>query len=311
MPRKERTGGRTTKRSEGARRNFAATGAIPTRTGALGAGTTSSSLSRKGAASIHDGFSGILLCVRRGKYILGLSGIICLACGLAAQAPPPAASQTPTTQAAPVVPRPPLNVVVLDPGHGGTDAGARGASGIVEKDVVLSLARAVQGQLEQQGFRVVLTRQADENPSFDDRAATANAQRGALFISLHVSSSGPAGTARAYFAPTAPGKEAKPGEAAAGVVRWEEAQVAYAAQSRRLAELLQVQLGQKLRGSPEVPSAAPVRQLRLIAAPAIAVELSSVSVADRKQLEQAVPGLAEAVGRAVAAYKTVYEAGGN
>jgi hypothetical protein len=54
-----------------------------------------------------------------------------------------------------------------------------------------------------------------------------------------------------------------------------------------------------------------VRQLRSVMAPAVAVELSSVSVADRKPLDQAAPGLAEAVARAVAAFKTAREAGAN
>ena len=83
------------------------------------------------------------------------------------------------------------------------------------------------------------------------------------------------------------------------------------AQSRKLADFIQVQLGQKLRGSPEVPQAAAVRQLRSVTAPAVAVELASVAVADRKPLDQAAPALAEAVARAVAAFKVTYEAGAN
>ncbi|MBI1738753.1 MAG: N-acetylmuramoyl-L-alanine amidase, partial [Acidobacteria bacterium] len=204
-----------------------------------------------------------------------------------------------------------LSVVVLDAGHGGTDSGARGESGIVEKEVTLLLARAVQAQLEQQGFRVVLTRQADEGPTIDERAAMANAQHGAVFISLHVSSIGTAGTAMAFYMPAAPASDTKPGPEASGrpLVRWQDAQQSYAAQSRKLAELIQVQLGQKLRGSAEVPQAVAVRQLRSVTSPAVAVELSSVAVADRKPLDQVTPALAEAVARAVAAFKAAYEAG--
>jgi N-acetylmuramoyl-L-alanine amidase len=231
---------------------------------------------------------------------------------LAQQAPPPtppgpqaaapSAAQTPAAKQS-------LSVVVLDPGHGGTDSGARGESGIVEKEVTLSLARAVQSQLEQQGFRVVLTRQADEGPTIDERAAMANAQHGAVFISLHVSSIGIAGTAMAFYMPAAPASEAKSGGASPPLVRWQDAQQSYAAQSRKLAELIQVQLGQKLRGSAEVPQAVAVRQLRSVTSPAVAVELSSVAVAERKPLDLAAPALAEAVARAVAAFKAAYEAG--
>ncbi len=251
------------------------------------------------------------------KPILSL-GVLCAAAVvlLAQQAPPPAtpASQTAAPPAAQApLPRQTLNVVVLDPGHGGTDAGARGENGILEKDVTLSLAHAVQAILERQGFRVVLTRQADENPAFDERAALANAQRGAVFISLHVASTGATGTAVAYYIPATHGSEAKHGaeDSGAPLVRWQEAQQPFAAQSRKLAELLQVQLGQHLRGSPEVPLAVAGRQLRSVTAPAVAVELASVAVTDRKPLDQAAPTLAEAVARAVAAFKTVYEAGAN
>jgi N-acetylmuramoyl-L-alanine amidase len=229
---------------------------------------------------------------------------------LAQQAPP--ATPAPQTAAPPVAQasatKQTLSVVVLDPGHGGTDSGARGGSGIVEKEVTMSLARAVQTKLEQQGFQVVLTRQPDEGPTLDERAATANAQRGAVFISLHVSSIGAVGTAMAFYMPSG---EAKPGPDTSGrpLVRWQEAQQAYAAQSRKLAELIQIQLGQKLRGSVEVPQAVAVRQLRSVTSPAVAVELSSVAVADRKPLDQAAPALAEAVARAVAAFKAAYEAG--
>ena len=195
---------------------------------------------------------------------------------------------------------------MLDPAHGGADAGARGATGVLESEAVLSFARDVRAELERQGLRVVQTRQGNENPSFDERSAVANAQRGAIFISLHVSSIGPVGTARAYTiaAPATP--TARP-----ALLPWDRAQDFFAGSSRRLAELVQVQLAQKLRGSPEVPTTAAVRQLRSVAAPAIAIEVSSVAVQNRSQLEQMAQPLAEAVGRAVAAFRPVYEAGAN
>jgi len=197
-------------------------------------------------------------------------------------------------------------VVVLDAAHGGADAGAHGATGVVESEVVLSLARLARFELERQGLRVVMTRQGNENPSFDERSATANAQRGAIFISLHVSSTGPAGTARVYSVAMRSGalSAAQP-----SLLPWDQAQEPYAESSRRLAELVQIQLAQKFRGSPEVPSAAPVRQLRTVAAPAIAIEFSSVAVQDRSQLDAMGPALAEAVARAVATFRPFYEEG--
>ena len=95
-------------------------------------------------------------------------------------------------------------MVVLDPAHGGTDPGARGAQGIRESDLVLDLTLLVRRALEAQGFQVIQTRSGNENPSFDDRSAMANAQYGAVFVTLHISSSGLPGTARVYTVPDMP-----------------------------------------------------------------------------------------------------------
>src|SRR5258708_25266879 len=89
-----------------------------------------------------------------------------------------------------------LNIVVLDPAHGGTGPGARGTGGIRGSEIVLDFAIQVRRGLELQGFQVVQTRQGNENPSFDDRSATAHAQRGAVLVTLHVSSTSIQGTAR-------------------------------------------------------------------------------------------------------------------
>jgi N-acetylmuramoyl-L-alanine amidase len=102
-------------------------------------------------------------------------------------------------QGAPPSTTPGRPVIVLDAAHGGTDTGARGETGIIEKDVVLQIARTVHAELERQGYRVVMSRDDDSNPSYDERAAIANAYRGAIFISLHVASTGNPGTVRAFY----------------------------------------------------------------------------------------------------------------
>ncbi|HWF13991.1 MAG TPA: N-acetylmuramoyl-L-alanine amidase [Candidatus Acidoferrales bacterium] len=233
----------------------------------------------------------------------------------APQSTPAAPQQTPPAQAQPPAEPPPppqktLAVVVLDPAHGGADPGARGSSGIAESDVVLAFARLVRISLEAQGFRVILTRQANEDPSFDDRSKVSNAQRGNIFITLHVSSTGQPGTVRVYSMP----RMALPQNGAVaprgGLLPWDRAQFNFVDQSRRLAELIQIQMAQKFRGSSETPFEAPVRQLRTVAAPAVAIEISSVSVPSRTPLDQMGPGLADGVARAVAAFKIIYESGG-
>jgi N-acetylmuramoyl-L-alanine amidase len=220
----------------------------------------------------------------------------------------PPAVQPPSSQVAP--PSNSLAVVVLDPAHGGADPGARGASGILESDVVLSFARLVRISLEAKGLRVILTRQANEGPSFDDRSKLANAQRGVIFITLHVSSTGLPGTVRVYSFPEDTSLTAKAASARPSLVPWDRAQYGFVGLSRRLAELVQIQMAQRFRGSPETPFTAAVRQLRTVAAPGIAIEVSSVSVPDRKTLDQMGPDLADSVARAVAAFRLVYDSGG-
>jgi N-acetylmuramoyl-L-alanine amidase len=228
-----------------------------------------------------------------------------------AAAPPPAAPAP--AQAAPEPPSPPqktLNVVIIDPAHGGADAGARGSTGIVESDLVLSFARLLRISLEAQGLRVLLTRQANDGPSFDDRSKLANAQRNGVFITLHVSSTGQPGTVRVYSLPRPSGPQNAAFSPRGALLPWDRAQFGFLDQSRRLAELIQIQMAQRFHGSPETPLEAPVRQLRTVGAPAVAIEVSSVSVADRSTLDQMGPGLADGVARAVAAFRTIYEGGG-
>src|SRR5258708_39502194 len=72
-----------------------------------------------------------------------------------------------------------LNIVVLDPAHGGTDSGARGTGGICESGIVLDFAVQVRHALGGQGFQVVQTGQGNGGPSFFGCSATAHAQGGA------------------------------------------------------------------------------------------------------------------------------------
>jgi N-acetylmuramoyl-L-alanine amidase len=201
-------------------------------------------------------------------------------------------------------------LVILDPGHGGADTGARGSAGIKESEVVLSYARLMRISLESQGLRVILTRQANDGPTFDDRSKLANAQRGAVFITLHVSSTGQPGTVRVYSLAQMALSQGGAVSARVGLLPWDRAQYRFMDQSKRLAELIQIQMAQRFRGSSETPFEAPVRQLRTVGAPAVAIEISSVSVPNRASLDQMGPGLADGVARAVAAFRTIYESGG-
>lgn len=79
-----------------------------------------------------------------------------------------------------------LTTIVLDPGHGGEDPGAVGASGSYEKDVVLAIARRLKNELEQEpNVRVVLTRDGDYFVPLAMRVRKARAVKADLFVSIH------------------------------------------------------------------------------------------------------------------------------
>lgn len=77
-------------------------------------------------------------------------------------------------------------VIVIDPGHGGKDPGARGKNGTREKDVVLAIAKALQRFLNQEnGFSAVLTRDDDYHVGLHERLRIAHVNKADMFLSLH------------------------------------------------------------------------------------------------------------------------------
>ncbi len=80
--------------------------------------------------------------------------------------------------------------IVLDPGHGGHDLGTVGPGGLLEKDLVLSIALDLQKLLEDKlGAQVILTRTDDTFITLEERSAIANRFQADLFISIHANSS--------------------------------------------------------------------------------------------------------------------------
>lgn len=84
-----------------------------------------------------------------------------------------------------------VQVIVLDPGHGGKDPGAVGKKmKVKEKDVNLSVALKLKQMLEQElGVRVLMTRQDDRFVSLGDRTRFANENNADLFVSIHANAS--------------------------------------------------------------------------------------------------------------------------
>ncbi|MGQ0551440.1 MAG: N-acetylmuramoyl-L-alanine amidase [Armatimonadota bacterium] len=77
------------------------------------------------------------------------------------------------------------HVVAIDAGHGGRDMGATGATGLLEKDLVLDVAQRVRELLVRAGIRVVMTRETDVYVDLAERPRAARAQGATVFVSIH------------------------------------------------------------------------------------------------------------------------------
>lgn len=78
-----------------------------------------------------------------------------------------------------------FTTVVIDPGHGGIDRGGIPGQRVPEKVMALDTAWRLEKRLQAAGFRTIMTRQSDYFVSLPARVAIANAQRDAIFISIH------------------------------------------------------------------------------------------------------------------------------
>jgi len=96
-----------------------------------------------------------------------------------------------------------INLILLDPGHGGFDPGAIGPSGMMEKDLNLEIAKITAELLRKSGYEVMKSRDNDEFISLKSRVKMANDINARLFVSIHINSSNKAyseGT-ETYLAP--------------------------------------------------------------------------------------------------------------
>lgn len=226
---------------------------------------------------------------------------------------------TPAPQRAPVVvpsgPRP----IVIDPGHGGDDIGAESGTGLMEKEITLSVARRLARVLEARGYRVRLTRDGDQNRALTDRTALANRLDARAFISLHANAftaSSVAGAETYYMSID----EASDADAAAmaalenragtttdepsplDLILWDLAQVEVLNESAQLALAVQQRLNGQLGGRDRGVRQAPFVVLTGATMPAVLVEvgfLSNSSEADRLAQPDHQQKLAEAIAAGI------------
>jgi N-acetylmuramoyl-L-alanine amidase len=215
---------------------------------------------------------------------------------LPAEMPP--SEPTPTAPAAPTAPlqleQTGLRTIVIDPGHGGTELGARGPSGTLEKDIALSVARQLRAAIESRlGLRVLMTRTGDETVALDARAALANNNKADLFISLHANASVRSSVtgAEVFYVSVgdydAPGAEAAEpgamlpvlggGQRSVDLILWEMAQARHLNESARFASLVEEELRQRVPMSPRAIQQAPFRVLVGANMPAVLVEMGFIT----------------------------------
>lgn len=76
-------------------------------------------------------------------------------------------------------------VIVIQAGHGGSDNGAKGADGTLEKNLTLAYAQVLQKIAKENNFRIVMCREEDQNFDLDQRAEIIKQNKADLFISIH------------------------------------------------------------------------------------------------------------------------------
>jgi N-acetylmuramoyl-L-alanine amidase len=217
--------------------------------------------------------------------------------------PPQAAPAAPTAavrpDAAPALPAASpagVRTIVIDPGHGGDEQGTRGVSGILEKDLVLDVARRLRSALDARlGVRVLLTRDDDRIVPHDERASIANNNKADLFISLHANSS-PSRSAKGaevfYLSLDGLGSEARRlaespdarpvpvlggGSRDIDLILWDMAQARHLNESAAFAVLVEEELRRRVDMSPNPVQQAPFRVLVAANMPAVLVEMGFLS----------------------------------
>ncbi len=190
----------------------------------------------------------------------------------------------------------PLRTIVLDAGHGGHDTGARGASGLLEKDLVLDVTKRVTQLLEDQlDVRILLTRSSDTFVTLQDRTSFANRERADLFVSIHANAHrhrGSDGVETYFLSSEATDSAARQVAAAENdvvqlekpqarrgrddlvrTILWDLAQSEFQLESSRLAEIVQDSITKSLRTPNRGVKQAGFYVLGGAAMPAILIEI--------------------------------------
>jgi N-acetylmuramoyl-L-alanine amidase len=178
-----------------------------------------------------------------------------------------------------------MPVVVIDPGHGGADTGAKGPNNTLEKTVTLNLAHILARQLEPR-CRAVLTRNGDYGLDISGRTAVANHARAEIFISLHTGSSfihNINGSAVYFYQPfqgsalMTENQAAKPIQNSELAVSWDMIQAKYRITSEKLAGRIQSRLSGLWPPREVKVQGMPLLVLQGADMPAVAIEIGNLA----------------------------------
>lgn len=159
--------------------------------------------------------------------------------------------------------QPPRFLVVVDPAHGGTDTGAKLASGALEKDITLELAGRLRSVLKARGADVVMTRQADTMVTPEDRARTANHALAAACLVVHATATGSG--VHLYTSSLSPAPRL-------AFLPWATAQAAFITQSLKLESEIDTALAHA--AIPVTLGRASVQPMDNLGCPEVAVEMA-------------------------------------
>lgn len=164
--------------------------------------------------------------------------------------------------------------IVIDPGHGGMDTGARGAEGTLEKEVTLAIAQVIAAALEPD-HRGLITRTGDYGMDTLSRTAVANQAKADLFISIHTGGSflRQAGGIHVFYFKELSEADAAPGSPGGETQKWDTVQYRHQAESGEFAKLLAKQLDTGEFFKVKAIEGAPLTVLRGADMPAVLIEI--------------------------------------
>jgi N-acetylmuramoyl-L-alanine amidase len=171
----------------------------------------------------------------------------------------------------------PLKTIVIDPGHGGNDPGAKGPAGSFEKTVAISLAQIIQAQINPK-YKVVLTRTGDYSLDIFERTAIANHIDADIFISIHTGGSFLYKANQInifYFQPH--GYLNKDQTGAPQPLMWQNLQKKHQAASNTLANIIKFRIDQLFTSTRAKAQGAPLILLQGAQMPAILVEIGYIT----------------------------------